>query len=46
MIKKVHFKAYQLLKAIYKVTIITACDTEAVIFMEMKQEKRHEDNRS
>ena len=46
MIKKVYFKAYQLLKAIYKVTIITACDTEAVIFMEMKQEKRHEDNRS
>ena len=46
MIKKVHFSTYQLLKAIYKVTIITACDTEAVIFMEMKQEKRHEDNRS
>lgn len=46
MLKRVKFSAYQLLKAIYKVTIITACDTEAVIFMEMKQEKKHEDNRS
>ena len=27
-------RIYKEIKAIYKVTIITACDTEAVIFME------------
>lgn len=33
MIKRVKFKDYKILKIIYKVTIITASDNEAVIFI-------------
>ena len=33
MIKRVKFIDYQVMKAIHKVTIITANDTEAVIYI-------------
>ena len=34
MLKRVSFEKYKVLRVIHNVTIITACDTEAVIFME------------
>lgn len=34
MLKRVSFEKYKVLKAIYNVTIITANDTEAVIFIQ------------
>ena len=34
MLKRVNFEKYQVLRAIHKVIVITANDTEAVIFIQ------------
>lgn len=33
MLKRVKFSTYQILRIIYKITIVTASDTEAVILI-------------
>lgn len=34
MLKRVSFRKYQILRAIHNITVITANDTEAVIFIQ------------
>ena len=41
MLKRVSFEKYQVLKVIHKVTIITANDMEAVIFIQKQKGEKH-----